>query len=712
MKFVFALALALFTTVAAQSQELAKRPISLTLSGGVSLGSYESGFLYYLMHQLNDNRLGDLKIVTGASAGSINGLIAILNACQSSVTSPQQSINWKVWVPVGIKDLARPEDVTPISILSREGVRKSTRQIKNAFMAGLSSQCEVVFGVVVTRKIPEQVEIQSGLHRDRHSEYFLFKIKGRGFGAPPEIENFPLNEEGRQQLFLPFVANEPKRNYDLLESVLFASAQFPLAFPPYPLEFCDLPATASPWACTKDQIKKADFIDGGIFNNIPVNLANLIAKHFLGPAESSRTLYSVITVSGTTHPPEDESSDKNSSMLPYLTQLFSHLSETSKNFNVSETYSNNKDLQKQTFANEKLLPRASQYYYAFSGFLDREFREYDFYLGMFEALKLIQRENAQASAPELKKYLDEKISTKDIAANPSEWAPYFCLRDTYSLNSPNPKSCESKNLRKNFHLLLQTNAEIVSARCQFAAKDLAAKFKSCEMVKNLKLTSTLQAGESDQTYFFRRLQNLGYKYELAKNDADTAENILRDNLEPILSALIEKQPKEQRFMAQGGLSLILNSLSYRPIEQRNILGVGTHLQISRNRLLSHYSSRPWFYAGDGLMIRNIETFLNRSPDSLTLAPFVSLSSNWTSKKFFWLEPELGLRLGYNYSIRKAEHACDRTHTWEPLSLCRAVFLQPNISISLLRSLRLEIGTILYLSKNHLMDSTALIEVQF
>ena len=60
-----------------------KRPYSLTISGGISLGVYEAGLNWVIIEQLRNGRLsGDemtrLLSVTGASAGAINTLIASL----------------------------------------------------------------------------------------------------------------------------------------------------------------------------------------------------------------------------------------------------------------------------------------------------------------------------------------------------------------------------------------------------------------------------------------------------------------------------------------------------------------------------------------------------------------------------------------------------------------------------------------------------------
>ena len=61
------------------------------MSGGVSLGAYEAGYLYYFTEMIRRNReLLDLKILTGASAGSVNAMIAIISLCSPEITDAQR----------------------------------------------------------------------------------------------------------------------------------------------------------------------------------------------------------------------------------------------------------------------------------------------------------------------------------------------------------------------------------------------------------------------------------------------------------------------------------------------------------------------------------------------------------------------------------------------------------------------------------------------
>src|SRR5690348_2763281 len=92
----------------------------LTLSGGVSLGSYEAGLNWALVRALRAQmsemllrRQPRLVGVTGASAGSINALLVAALYCQTDESAARSSIDDNLlrsaWLHVGL-DALLPED--------------------------------------------------------------------------------------------------------------------------------------------------------------------------------------------------------------------------------------------------------------------------------------------------------------------------------------------------------------------------------------------------------------------------------------------------------------------------------------------------------------------------------------------------------------------------------------------------------------------------
>src|SRR5689334_23038979 len=87
--------------------------VLLTISGGVSLGSYEAGLNWGLLEVFNLTARDSLRrawnlprynlsVVAGASAGNINGLLSAIEWCRTrATTAPEHSLLWKIWVRTG-----------------------------------------------------------------------------------------------------------------------------------------------------------------------------------------------------------------------------------------------------------------------------------------------------------------------------------------------------------------------------------------------------------------------------------------------------------------------------------------------------------------------------------------------------------------------------------------------------------------------------------
>src|SRR5436305_11102764 len=90
--------------LAAAAAQSAQPPASITISGGVSLGSYEAGLVYYMVEVMRLNASAATpRMVTGASAGSVNGFMTILQSCGAAIPDPEASLFWNAWIPLGLE---------------------------------------------------------------------------------------------------------------------------------------------------------------------------------------------------------------------------------------------------------------------------------------------------------------------------------------------------------------------------------------------------------------------------------------------------------------------------------------------------------------------------------------------------------------------------------------------------------------------------------
>src|SRR5467141_1476996 len=311
------LALAL---LAAPPPSLARGRLAFTISGGVSLGSYEAGLTWAIVRYLRASGGTDLAAVTGASAGGTNALMAAAMWCEQAGEKrnedPDLNLFHDLWVPVGLEDLL-PDD--PSAFTPTDGVFTAA-PLERAFQRlraelfgpkALRFQpgCAVSVGLTVTRDQPEERTV-AGLpvRRQRFVVPWRFEVDS---GGRPRIVPAPLasgHDSGDAQLLL----GEPRGLSGIgplqVSQAALASGAFPFAFRPRQLCDCSLrcpddevvrdgssqgpdpgqsitglSCEAVPPAGAR-QLCRRTYIDGGIFDNAPIGLAVDLAEATGGPA--------------------------------------------------------------------------------------------------------------------------------------------------------------------------------------------------------------------------------------------------------------------------------------------------------------------------------------------------------------------------------------------------------------------------------------------
>src|SRR5512134_2677253 len=158
---IFRTGAAALALLAGGAAAAASAPASLTISGGVSLGAYEAGLVHYAIEAMRLNpSAATPRIVTGASAGSVNAFMSILQSCGSAVDDPTQGLLWNAWIPLGLDQLHDPKNPEKTSAFSRDAFEKPLALIVNAWQAGLPEACDAVFGLSVTRLVPRTLEFE------------------------------------------------------------------------------------------------------------------------------------------------------------------------------------------------------------------------------------------------------------------------------------------------------------------------------------------------------------------------------------------------------------------------------------------------------------------------------------------------------------------------------------------------------------------------
>lgn len=401
----------------------------LTISGGISLGSYEAGVNWGLLELFKLTARDslrrawnlpryDLKAMAGASAGNINGFLGAVEWCRTRApVAPEQSLFWKIWVRTGFDQLFplqryNQRDSTQ-ALFSRRYFQQVLFDTVRATMqnlppSGALEGCTIPVGVTITKLIPGEISISRGITAVTQRYATAVQVSRKGdalqFQAPPP----ELVGDGRlgALLLLPDCGGvvEPDDVFRLIE----ASSAFPGAFSPVLLRHQSSPGAgcgAGPPADTT-----ALFSDGGLFDNNPIDLvagiyADAIWKNrdrpdpnallvFIDPEALRGRLAEVEKLRERDRPATGG--------ISALLDLFAGAVPAARQYEL------------QAFA--RLLARAPQVFRrdnidvtnrrfvvvgqqlgAFAAFLGQPFREYDFYVGVYDALHFMAREACRAA---------------------------------------------------------------------------------------------------------------------------------------------------------------------------------------------------------------------------------------------------------------------------------------------------------------------------
>src|SRR5512138_3386120 len=348
------------------------------------------------------------RIVTGASAGSVNGFMTILQSCGAPVPDPGTSLFWNAWIPLGLEKLHVKGQAGKTSAFSRAAFDAPLQAIVKAWSAGLPESCDSVFALSVTRLVPRVVATEGEkLRLPRVEEHFQVRIQGRGAGKAPRLTNYVDPAWTGEQSLLPEKNGEVV--FDRLIDALFASTAFPAAFPPQPVQHCIVRGGGEKVKCPADDARSDLFVDGGVFDNTPVRLAMRLAAAGLRvddagnsrwldqPKLSVRNLprslaVAYVSTEAQTFPMSVQATKaaKLDSLLAVTAQVGGSFLTTARAKNLLYVQDDQPDVFEQLLIPERHLPAASEPLGAFFGFVERELREFDFALGMYDGRRLTQ----------------------------------------------------------------------------------------------------------------------------------------------------------------------------------------------------------------------------------------------------------------------------------------------------------------------------------
>jgi len=335
-----------------------------------------TGLLSKCLQKLKNNHElvePNLKSVAGASAGSINALLSAMYWCQNDTVPLHNSIDdnlfYETWVNLGIEDLIikGKDPKNKNSLFTRRGLEKKGEMIIEHLKKPIfKNSCEVPLGVAVT-KVKPIVEKVHGvkIKNQNFSVPLVFKVKN-GTGI---VANKTLAPSSDFYISIPNIENDRHK----LVNLLFASGAFPGAFQQVKLDYA------------YKGIKHSNyFIDGGLYDNVPLNLAialddNASTFFFMDPSNMRK------------EKEVDDIDEKEEMPLGFigtnLLPVFSSF-DIMQSMKLYEAINQNfrHDSNKSLVLSSRFHPLTGKFLGHFGAFLDENFRIYDYHVGVYDAI--------------------------------------------------------------------------------------------------------------------------------------------------------------------------------------------------------------------------------------------------------------------------------------------------------------------------------------
>lgn len=706
--------------------------IAFTVSGGVSLGSYEAGYLYLTTQTLRhtDGRYR-LRLVTGASAGSVNAVISAIDSCRPAHYEPQEDLGWGIWVALGFEDLFVRDEVGPTNVFSRQGLKRSVEDVRRIWNEGLAADCDVVVGISATRLRSYPVALNEALSLPRQEEKFVLRIRGRGPGVRPTLTNYVDVRSGLPQALLPLRGDGDAQDFDILMNVLFASSAFPLAFAPQQLDYClSDPEDPTTWECT-EPTRHDHFVDGGVFDNNPLRLAADIASYGLVVDEDGRgvwtdlrlnpfddlrpayegSIYQYVDPDVTSYPSSEMmSAEDETSTLGFLAALLGELVTTARAKELYTLAEEQPEILRRLFVTHRNFPTMSGLLGAFLGFFETGFREFDFYLGMYdayaEAEHRLERSQDESTLEALLSALHPAFQTGDPEQIPPVWKPFACMIGWYEPSAERYRAaCEGPEM-VDFRILLQVSLDRLYATCAGAEVhtshpandnyhcDQAAVGASPPRVVPLTEGDSYVPAleESEFDYVMRLLAQYQFRFKdlgLEPDEAKYASIKIRRDLLKVVGALSEVQPsRAERLALVTGGRFAVNTVVYEPPKHWAYFTLGTGIEVGGS-VLPFPTKRSYFRLNLALQIGSLRTLVTPSVAavSFSLVGGPELEMLWWTSQL--VQPMVGVRAGYQFGTadRFSARPCTEGNAHDDPRNCSQAVVQGYVAIALLERLR-------------------------
>lgn len=711
------------------SAQPAPQTLSVTVSGGASLGSYEGGYLYYLEETLERNPAAvRLQIGTGTSAGSTNALLVLLATCRPSVPRPEDSPFFTTWSRSNFERLFVPEHVDALGMFSRTVLSEVWDEQEALFERGLPVGCDLLLGVPATRLEAFEIPLRGALGGlARSEETFVVRITGRGEGRPPSVENYVDRARAYAPAFLPVDGDVP-HEFRAVRDLVFASSSFPLAFSPYPLAHCiGAEEDENAAACRPENATHALFADGGVLDNTPLRLASMMARTGLVPDRApvagavfrdapditerelpARTHFLYLDPDITAYPfepPPDESTRADSGAIETFTRFGANVIDGARARELSALLEDYPEMRDRVRVSHAYVPQMGDLLYGFFALFDQQFRDFDFMLGMLDAERFVKAELTSALRTHAS---DETITLTEPDVN--EESPVFrafaCARAfLHGVGDPEAL-CRGDDLVAT-RALLQLSIERLHLRCSTLPEGSRTTHAHCRRamagepvprVPHLPEPGAREArrrGESAIEHAVRRLDAMGFVFRglgLRRGQGSRALLAMRERLGAMGGRFVAEQPSGRQVL-DVVLRYAMNELVYTPPRVIGHVAIGRHIEVGAS-LGSPFGRVRWLRGTAALSIVGTETLIASGPTRMAFGGALGLEMEPLPLSSATFQLRLGGRLGY--ALGTADGAgrepCDDN---DLARFCSRPYVDTYVAFSVAEAVRLSLSAFFY-----------------
>jgi hypothetical protein len=648
-------------------------PLALTISGGGTKGAYMAGHLYY-MGQVSHFGGEPLqpRVATGASAGAINAVLVAFTACIGVKDDPTQSLYWHAWTPTGLKETFVPAETTATGVFTASAFSPMIAELREIWDGGLPTECDLLLGFAITRAQARMVVLAPDFPPlPRSRETVLVRIIGQGPGRPPLVRNVLDPDRAAPDLALPLDGPDAKP-FDSLIEVVLASAAFPVGFSPVSVAHCLAPPGAA-GRCTPAMAQRALFMDGGIFDNQPLGVAVRAMRYIGRSAAGDITVNDAPAPVGTlpegarfyfldprarTTPTVGQRHDDPppDSAIGVVGQLLGMVESGASSALVSV-------LDQSVAVRDRLLVARTHYPQisgTFNGLLERAFREFDFYLGMYNAARTVREHALAEGMPDV---LSLRAADPDPAVREA-WRPALCLAAVLD-GDADTTPCDGDDLL-DLRILLQVVLDQLADEC----RAVAAAGGTPPPTNNSQCAAAMAGGPPEQVpgvpvieaaahrrlpgegpldYQLRLLGRYGFWFRdlgLARADAEEAPQRLIRVVHRVAQRFADEQPRFSLAYGVIGRIGVDVALGYIPPQHslHATLGLGAELGYSVSGADPDWG---WLRFTAALAFDGLSTIFNAVDDYFAIIPKAGVELEVYGSAAFQLR--MGVRAGYQLS---------------------------------------------------------------